>query len=640
MSTIAEIESFEFQAETRQLLNLVIHSLYTDREIFLRELISNASDALDRLRFEALMDHKAVAEYAIRIKSDPVARTLTISDTGIGMSRREVIDNIGTIAKSGTQELRNSMSTSEPVEILSALIGRFGVGFYSAFMVADKVTILTRHSGEPEATRWESSGDALYTLERAEKLECGTEIVLHLKPADAEQGIDDFTDRWKISSIVQKYSDFIPYPIIYEGATTNSGSTPDAGDEKNSELITLNSMKPIWCRRRGEVKDTDYTDFYRRLTNDWTEPLRTLPLRAEGAFEYEALLFIPAQVPYDFFYGAAETGLRLYAKRVMVVDRCEELLPRYLRFIRGVVDSSDLPLNVSRQRLQEDRHIHHMRKWLTRKVLEALKDLNANDREVYLNFWKQFGRVLKEGVISDYENREKLASLLLFESSDSTDFTSLHEYVKRMKADQSELFYLSGECRKIIESSPHLEAVRQKGYEVLYLTDPGDELLVRNLQEFEGKRLRSIAKGRFSFDGNQEEVSPELLKRREEDYGPFLRACEAHLDHWVRELRLSSRLVNSPVCLVLDEHEFSPHVERVLSQGSAHHKGQRRIMELNADHPLVGHLRRRYENKSDDPIVMQSIEVLFGLALLAEGSGVSDYSRFSELTLDLLQKSV
>ncbi len=645
MTTTPVLESFQFQAETTQLLHLMIHSLYTQREIFLRELISNASDALDRLRFEALTNPQLVPadhQYEIRLKPDLAARTLTISDTGIGMSRQELIDNIGTIARSGTQELRKRIKESQSAEAVAEFIGQFGVGFYSAFMVADKVIMITRRAGESCATRWESAGDGTYTLADAEKASCGTDITLHLKPAAAEDGIEDYTDRWKLAMIVHKYSDFIAYPIIYEGPAQEPGETEDAAKEIKIETKTLNSQKPIWTRNRSEVSESDYNDFYKHLSNDWTEPLKVLPLKAEGTFEYETLLFIPSQAPHDLFYHSAEAGLRLYAKRVMVMEKCPDLLPTYLRFIKGVVDSSDLPLNISRQRLQQDRHITQIRKWLTRKVLDALVEMKEKESGKYLKFWGQFGRALKEGVGSDYENKEKLLLLLLFESShDPKELTTLKAYVERLKPEQTEILYLTGESRKVIENSPHLEVAKQKDYEVLYLSDTVDELLVQHLYEFEGKHLKSVTKGKVHL-GTEEEKKQleEQLKEKEEEYASFLQACQKRLDQYVKQIRLSTRLVDSPACLVTEEHEYSPHLERLLQKGKGGGSKQRRIMELNSAHPIVVRLYERFKSSAEESTVGDSIEILFELALLAEGSEVADPVRLNQLTLALLQKAV
>lgn len=645
MAASATIESLQFQAETRQLLNLMIHSLYTHREIFLRELISNASDALDRLRFEALtcnefvpVDHK----YEIRLKPDLAARTLTISDTGIGMNRQELVNHIGTIARSGTQELRMRMKESQSAEATAELIGQFGVGFYSAFMVSDRVSIVTRRAGETAATRWESTGDGSYTLADAEKTSCGTDITLYLKQPDAENGIEDYTDRWKLSLIVHKYSDFIAYPIIYEGPSQEPGVETAATKEITIETKILNSIKPIWTRSRSEVTEGDYADFYKHISNDWMEPLSVLPLKAEGTSEYEALLFIPSQAPYDLFYHAAEAGLRLYARRVMVMDKCEDLLPRYLRFIQGVVDSTDLPLNISRQRLQQDRHITQIRKWLTRKVLDALAEMKDKQSDKYDKFWGQFGRAVKEGVSSDHENKKKLLPLLLFESSqDPKGLTTLQAYVERMQPEQSEILYLTGESRKVIENSPHLEAPRQKGYEVLYLSDPVDELLAQAVHEFEGKKLKSITKGKVQLGTEKEKQQrEEELKKKEEDYAEFLESCQRKLDTHVKQIRLSTRLVDSPSCLVTEEHEYSPHLERLLQKGKGGGPKQRRIMELNSDHPLIARLYERFKANAEDPAVGDTMEILFELALLAEGSEVADPVRLNRLALELLKRTV
>ena len=640
------VESFQFQAETTQLLHLMVHSLYTKREIFLRELISNASDALDRLRFEALTNPDLVPDghkYEIRLKPQPGARILTISDTGIGMSREDLMNNIGTIARSGTQELCKRLKESQSQSAFGELIGRFGVGFYSAFMVADKVTIVSRRAGEATAMQWESTGNGVYTLEPAEKASCGTDITLHLKEIDTENGDEDYTNRWTLSLIVHKYSDFIAYPIIYEGPAQEPGEKDETpSGEIKIETKTLNSMKPIWTRLRSEVSDADYNDFYKHLANDWTDPLKVVQLKAEGAFEYEALLFIPSRAPDDLFYHGTETGLRLYAKRVMVMDKCEDLLPRYLRFIKGVVDSSDLPLNISRQRLQQDRHITQIRKWLTRKVLDALAEMQEKNAEIYQKVWAQFGRALKEGVSSDYENKEKLLPLLLFESShDPKELTTLKGYLERMKPEQDEILYLTGESRKVIENSPHLELPRQKNYEVLYLSDPVDELLVQHLHEFEGKRLKSVTKGKINLGTEEEKKqTEEQLKKKEEEYADFLQTCQKKLDAHVKQIRLSTRLVGSPACLVTEEHEYSPQLERLLQKGKGGGPKQRRIMELNPEHPLITQLFERYKANHEDPLLDSSVDLLFELSLVAEGSDIADPVRLNQVTLDLLQKVV
>src|SRR5438552_9091088 len=405
------IETFQFQAEARQVLELMIHSLYTNKEIFLRELISNASDALDRLRFEALSHPELISaddKLEIWIESDSMARTLTIHDDGIGMGRDEVIANIGTIAKSGTRELVQTLREKQSSEGLGTLIGQFGVGFYSAFMVADRVTLVTRRAGESDATQWDSTGDGTFTISAAAKFNRGTSITLHLKKFEEDAEVEDFTDKWVVSRIVKRYSDFVAYPIIYKEKDAKEPDKP------------LNSMKPIWTRPRSEVTAEEYKEFYKHISHDWNEPMRTWSFRAEGRSEYQALLFVPSQAPLDLFYATGKFGLHLYVRRVLIMDHCEELLPPYLRFMRGVVDSADLPLNVSRQRLQEDGHIAQIRKWLTKKVLDSLEGLQKNENEKYIGLWNEFGRALKEG-ITDFDNKDKLTALFLFNSSNDAE---------------------------------------------------------------------------------------------------------------------------------------------------------------------------------------------------------------------------
>src|SRR4030095_10966812 len=592
-----KMKEYQFQAETRHLLDLMIHSLYTNKEIFLRELISNASDALDRLRFEALTNPTFLEEndrYEIRLEVDKERRTLSISDTGIGMSREEVIAHIGTIAKSGTRELREKIIGDQGAQQLAEFIGQFGVGFYSSFMVADKVTLVTRRAGESTATLWESMGDGAYNLAEAERSGRGTTITLHLKPVDSENGIDDFTDQWVLSRIVRRYSDFVSYPIIHKferEETPRDGAGNLVADAQPTFVIEdkiLNSMKPIWSRAQAEITEREYADFYRHISHDWTEPFKTIPLKAEGKIEYQALLFIPSKAPHDLFYHGAESGLRLYARRVMIMERCEDLLPRYLRFIKGVVDSADLPLKFSRQRLQQDRHITQIRKWLTKKVLDTLQDLKEKVYDEYLRLWEQFGRALKEGVGSDYDNKDRIVSLLLFQSSnDPEKLTTLNGYVERMKEGQNEIYYLTGESRSMVENSPHLEAVKEKGYEALYLVEPVDELLMQSLADYEGKRLKSVGKGTINLgDAEEQERRQKDLKQKEVETSSLLETLQKALEEHVKQVRLSSRLVSSPACLVGTELDYSPQLERLLLKGKGGGAKQRRILELNPNHEI------------------------------------------------------
>jgi molecular chaperone HtpG len=645
----ATVETLQFQAETRQLLDLMIHSLYSNKEIFLRELISNASDALDRLRFEALTSPELLAgdeTLEIRLEADRKARTLTISDNGIGMSREEVIANIGTIAKSGTREMVERLKQGESKETIAEMIGQFGVGFYSSFMAADRVTLVTRRAGETAATRWESTGDGTYTIEDGEKPGRGTTITLHLKPEDKDNGVDDFSDRWVISRIVRRYSDFVSYPIVLKAE--KDPEIEDLAKEKETgekpemplEEKVLNSMKPIWTRPQSEVTEDEYKEFYRHISHDWTEPLKTIPYRAEGRIEYQALLFIPSQAPYDLYYVASKPGLQLYVKRIQIMEKCEDLLPHYLRFVRGVVDSPDLQLNVSREMLQQDRFITLIRKGLTKKVLDVLEDMKDKDSETYLKFWAEFGRAIKEGTSSDYENKEKLLELLVFPSSnDPEKLTTLREYVSRMKDGQNEIYYLTGESRSQVENSPHLEAFKDKGYEVLYLVDPVDELLTQSLHEYGGKRLKSAGKGTVSLGSEEEKKqTEEELKAKEEQMKPFLEALQKRLDEWVKQVRLTNRLTASPVCLVGAEHDYSPQLEKLLQKGKGGGPKQRRILELNPKHDILARMTERFAKDPNDPLLDDYAQLLFGYGLIAEGGELPDPVRFNRAVADLMMR--
>ncbi|PYS54899.1 MAG: molecular chaperone HtpG [Acidobacteria bacterium] len=616
------IETFQFQAEARQVLDLMIHSLYTNKEIFLRELISNASDALDRLRFEALSHPELMSaddKLEIWIESDSTARTLTIHDNGIGMSRDEVIANIGTIAKSGTRELLQSLKENQSPGALSTLIGQFGVGFYSAFMVADRVTLVTRRAGESDATQWESAGDGAFTIGKAAKFNRGTSITLHLKKFENDAEVEDFTDTWVVSRIVKRYSDFVAYPIIYKQKDAKEPAKP------------LNSMKPIWTRPRSEVTNEEYNEFYKHISHDWTEPMETWSFRAEGRSEYQALLFIPSQAPFDLFFVTRKFGLHLYVRRVLIMEHCEELLPAYLRFVHGVVDSADLPLNVSRQRLQEDRHITQIRKWLTKKTLDSLEEMLKSDSEKYRKFWSQFGRVLKEGASLDFENKDRLVSLYLFESSEDPEkLTTLRDYVGRMKENQSFIYYLTGPSRRAVEHSPHLEAFKEKRYEVLYLVDAVDELLVQALPEFDGKKMKSVGKGTADLGEEKD------LKEKAREYSKLISALATRLEDRVKEVRLSSRLTSSPACLVVSEHDVSPNLEKLLSQTKGDSAKQKRIMELNPNHEIILKMRDRAE----DAVIDDFAEVLFGYALLAEGSDLQDPLKFNQAVMRVLAKTI
>jgi molecular chaperone HtpG len=645
-------ETLPFQAETKSLLDLVINSLYTNKEIFLRELISNASDALDALRFQALTRpelYEGDETLAIRLEVDPQARTLTVSDNGIGMTREQVVANIGTIAHSGTRELREKLKSNPAGNVAAELIGQFGVGFYSSFMVGDKVTLVTRAAGEKTATLWESKGDGQYTISEAEKPSRGTTIKIHLKPVDHEAGIEDYTNRWTLSRIVKKHSDFVSHPIIFRGEKDAvDEATPKPESESTSTVIeekTLNSMRPIWARPKSELQPSDYNEFYKHISHDWNEPLETIHLKAEGAFEYQSILFVPGKAPNDLYYQGYEFGLQLYAKRVMVVERCEDLLPHYLRFVKGIVDAVDLPLNISRQLLQQDRHVAQIRKWLTKKVLEVLEEMRQGDAEKFLSFWEGFGKALKEGVSADHDNRDRIIALLLFPSSnEAAKLTSLKDYVARMKEGQNDIFYLSGESRAVVENSPHLEGIRAKGYEVLYFTDAVDELLAQTLHEFEGKRLRSVGKGTLDLNPEESKESREskekALEEKNKEYSDLLEFVREKLEPHLKRARLTSRLTKSPACLVGDEMDYSPHLERLLRKGKDGGPKQRRILELNPEHEIVAGMRERFAKDKADPLLADYAQLLFGYALIAEGSELEDPVRFNRLVAELMARSL
>ncbi len=626
-------ETMQFQAEARQVLDLMIHSLYTHKEIFLRELISNASDALDRLRVEALTNPNLLGKddrFEIVLEIDSNERTLTIHDSGIGMSRDEVIRHIGTIAKSGTQEAIEALKENAD-DLAEELIGQFGVGFYSAFMVADRVSLLTRRAGESKATLWESAGDGEFTVSEAEKFRRGTTITLHLKAVDTEGEGEDFTEEWIIERIVKQYSDFVTYPIAFLAKDAEKKDGPDSGKP-------INSMRPIWSRPPEEVKEEEYKEFYKHISHDWNEPLKHFSFKAEGRIEYQALLYMPSQAPLDLSFDVGKFGLQLYVRKVLIMENCENLLPRYLRFVKGLVDSSDLPLNISRQRLQEDRHIIQIRKWLTKKIVDVLADMLKNDKEDYLTFWKQFGRVLKEGVAFDFEYRDKLTPLLLFDSSNEAESpTTLGQYVTRMQSEQEEIFYLTGESAEMIAASPHLEAFRTRGLEVLYMSDPVDELAVQALGEFDGKKMKSVAKGTVDLgDKEERKASRRNLNAKQAEMADLMSVLKKKLESQVKEVRVTNRLTDSPACLVVAEDDFSPQLERIMQAQQGKGPKQLRIMELNPEHEIVKSLQARVRADENDPLLDEYAELLFGYGLIAEGSDVANPASFNRAVAKLM----
>ncbi|WP_442803126.1 molecular chaperone HtpG [Streptomyces pseudogriseolus] len=638
-------ETFEFQVEARQLLQLMIHSVYSNKDVFLRELVSNASDALDKLRLAKLRDDALdadVSDLHIELEIDRDARTLTVRDNGIGMSYDEVGELIGTIANSGTAQFLKELKEAQDAAGAEGLIGQFGVGFYSGFMVADEVTLVTRKAGEKQGTRWVSRGEGTYTLERVDDAPQGTSVVLHLKPADPDNQLHDYTSVWKIKEIVKRYSDFITWPIRLVGEQAAKGGEGGEGDDGGTAAPeTLNSMKALWARPRDEVSEDEYHELYKHIGHDWREPLETIQLHAEGTFEYQALLFLPSHAPQDLYQQNMRHGLQLYVKRVFIMDDCEALLPAYLRFVKGVVDAQDLSLNVSREILQQDRHIRMMQRRLTKKVLSSVKSMLADAPEKYATFWREFGAVVKEGLVTDPDNRDALLAVASFASTREDDGTvTLAQYVERMPEDQDDIYYVTGESREAIVNSPHMEAFRERGIEVLLLTDPVDEVWVDAVGEFQGKRLRSVAKGEIDLDAREDDRSEDEQKQQAEAYAGLLGWMRERLDDDVKEVRLSTRLTRSPACLVADADDLTPALENMYRAMGQEVPRSKRVLELNPDHALVKGLNEAYGEREDRAELADTAELLYTLAVVAEGGRPKDPSRFVQLTADRLERTL
>jgi molecular chaperone HtpG len=614
-------ERHEFQTEVRQLLDLMIHSLYSHKDIFLRELISNASDALDKLRFEALTRPELTPEQQleIRLEVDAEARTLSVWDNGIGMSREDVVQNIGTVARSGTREFLKAVRDQKG-QAAPELIGQFGVGFYSSFMVADRIELVTRKAGEETATRWQSSGDG-YELTDAERRSPGTTVTLHLKPKDEEDGLRDYTDEHVLRDIVKKYSDFVGYPV-------------------QLKADTLNSRKAIWARPEDEVTEEQYREFYKHLTHDRNDPLEHLLVHVEGTVEARALLYVPSKAPFDLFMRAGERrGVQLYVKRVFIMDDWEALLPPWLRFVRGVVASDDLSLNVSREILQKDRQIQAIRKHLARRLLGTLKEMKEHRLERYRKFWPEFGAVLKEGLLGFGENQDRILELVMATSTATPgELTSLAGYVGRMKEGQEAIYYMTAATQSAAERSPHLEAFKAKGLEVLFFTEPVDELWLRISREFSGKKLVSVAAAASTADASDEEAqrTEEDRKEREESMRDLLDLLRAKLQDHVKDVRLSSRLTESPACLVGDPGDLSPHLRELFRRTGEEPPVTRRTLELNPSHPIMARLRELHVRDKDDPKLALYADLLFGQALLAEGAPLPDPAAFSRRVAELM----
>ncbi|MBW0105848.1 molecular chaperone HtpG [Pseudonocardia sp. KRD291] len=648
MSTATE--TIEFQAESRQLLQLMIHSIYSNKDIFLRELISNASDALDKLRLESYQDKNLdvdTSDLHIELVIDKENRTLTVADNGIGMSRDEVVDLIGTIAKSGTADLLAKLKETDPAAS-QELIGQFGVGFYSSFMVADTVTLVTRKAGDAAGVRWESTGEGSYTIEPVDDAPQGSAVTLHLKAEDAEDSLHDYANPATVRRIVKKYSDFITWPIrmtpekapaAEEAPATEEGAAAEEGAEPaEPQPETVNSMKALWARAQRDVTTEEYNEFYRHVSHDWQEPLETIRLAAEGTFEYQALLFLPQVAPMDLYMRDSRRGVQLYVRRVFIMDDCEALVPEYLRFVKGVVDAADLSLNVSREILQQDRQISAIRRRLVKKVLSTVRTMMTEEPEKYTTFWDQFGRAVKEGLLSDHDNQDAILEICSFASThDAEKPTTLAQYVERMKEGQEHVYYMTGDSRSSIEASPHMEALRDRGYEVLLLVDPIDEVWVDQVPGFDGKELRSIAKGQVDLETEEQK---ERAGEQREEFAGLLDWMGTALTDDVKEVRLSSRLTTSAACLVNDENDMSPTLEKMYRAMGQEMPTVKRILELNPSHPLVTGLKAKQEASPEDSGLGETAELLYGMALLAEGGELSDPSRFVSLLAGRLERTL
>ncbi|MDY6904271.1 MAG: molecular chaperone HtpG [Thermodesulfobacteriota bacterium] len=632
-------ETFEFKTEVQQLLNLIINSLYSNQEIFLRELISNASDAIDRLRFKAQTEPDLLgddSEFKIQIIPDTEKKTLEIRDNGIGMTRDEVVDNIGTIAQSGTAAFAAALEKSKEEGTLSPeLIGQFGVGFYSAFIVAGKVTLITRAAGAQEAVKWESAGDGSYTIEAAEKADRGTRVILELREESEKEG--HFTEEYAIRRIVKKHSDFVAYPIVMdvereeplddeEALVDKDGKKIEGQTQKVIKEETLNSMKAIWIRDKNEITDEEYEEFYKHVSHDWNPPLERLHLKLEGVTEYVALLYIPSQAPFDLFQSERKHGISLYCKRVFIMDDCRELFPEYLRFVKGVVDAPDLNLNVSREILQQDAVVRNIRKNLVKRVLSLIGDM---DSEKFETFYNNFGSVLKEGVYTDFENRDKLADLLKYKTTKSDGkLISLKDYVANMKPDQEEIYYITGDNLTSLLNHPHLEQLKDKDFEVLLMTDPVDEWVVQALSEYEGKKLKSAEKGDLDL--------ADVDEKKTEAYKALFEHMKSVLDENIKEVKPSPRLKDSVACLSGDDYDMSAYMEKILKASGQDLPSTKRVLEVNTEHPAIQKLKEMFDADSENTQLADYIGLIYDVALIGEGGRVENPSRFSKMVGDLM----
>lgn len=643
----------EFQAETKQLLDLMVHSIYTNREIFLRELISNASDAIDKIRFQSLTNLELLegdSDFEIRLAVDPANHTLTISDNGIGMTYDEVVENIGTIAKSGTKAFLEKLQSQGQNQDQTELIGQFGVGFYSAFMVADQVTLITKAPGAVKGVKWESTGDGQYTIEEIEQEKRGTMITLKLNAeyCNPDKPEENFLNQYTIQRLVKKYSDYIRYPIKMDFTKEEKPTDKDGKEIKDAapvvtvETRTLNSMTPLWTRNKSEIKPEEYHEFYKSVFHDWSDPLEVIHTKAEGMVEYTALLYIPSRAPFDYYTRDFKPGIKLYSRNVFIMDNCQELLPEYLGFVRGLVDSADFSLNISREILQQNKQLKLIGKNLEKSVLKTLENLLEKERSKYESFWKEFGRSLKAAIYIDFQAREKLQDLLLFHSSHTgaDGLTTLAEYVKRMPAEQTEIYYAAGKDRNAVEHLPQMEILREKGYEVLYLFDRVDEFTLESLHEYQSKHFKSISRGDLNLSGEKEQAAKKATEELSKANEGLLKAIKEHLGDKVSEVKLSNRLKSSAVCLVSAEHGISLQMEQILAEMDQKLMRASRILELNPNHPLFGTLQKLFEAGSQNEKFKDYVDLLYGQALLIEGLGVDDPQAFANKVAGLMVTAV
>ncbi len=611
---MAAKETMEFKTEVQQLMNLIVNSLYSNQDIFLRELISNASDAIDKVKFKAQMEPEIVGDdndFNIRIAADPDKRTIEISDNGIGMTREEVNTNIGTIAQSGTADFMEALEIAKKQETISPeLIGQFGVGFYSAFIVAEKVSLVTKAPGETTAVKWESEGDGSYTVEDAEKDSRGTTITLHLKKQEDEES--DYLDEWTIKKIVKQHSDFVSYPIVMNVEKTESlpdeeiikdsdGKPIGETTKKVREDETLNSMKAIWAKNKNDVTDEEYEEFYKHLSHDWNPPVERLHMKFEGTTEYSALLYIPGKAPFDMFYKDRKNGMHLYCKRVFIMDDCKELMPEYLGFIHGVVDAPYLNLNVSREILQQDRIVTNIRKNLVKKTLDLFAKMDA---EKYDEFYKEFGQAIKSGIPMDFENKDKLSKLLRYQTTKSDGkMISLDDYVANMKEGQESIYYITGENLSALINSPLIEALKEKDYEVLVMSDPVDEWVVQSLTEYDGKKMKSAEKGDLELDKVDDDKKEEFTK--------VFEFVQTKLDEKIKEVKPSTRLKDSVSCLSGDDYEMSAYMEKIMKASGQDMPVQKRILELNINHPVIDKVKTIFETDTSNPALTDYCNLLY-----------------------------